>query len=50
MGTDRCGDQATAWQWGSNLGFQSLMVLVPTSGDGVVILTNSGTVVRHGRG
>lgn len=42
MGTDRCGGQHTAWQWGSNLGFQSLLVLAPMSGDGVVILTNTG--------
>lgn len=42
MGTDHCGGQFTAWQWGSNLGFQSLMVLVPASDDGVVILTNTG--------
>jgi CubicO group peptidase (beta-lactamase class C family) len=42
MGTDRCGEQVTAWQWGSNLGFQSLLVLAPASGDGVVILTNTG--------
>jgi hypothetical protein len=42
MGTDRCGGQLTAWQWGSNLGFQGLLVLEPGSGDGVVILTNTG--------
>jgi CubicO group peptidase (beta-lactamase class C family) len=42
MGTDRCGGPFTAWQWGSNLGFQGLLVLAPESGDGVVILTNSG--------
>jgi CubicO group peptidase (beta-lactamase class C family) len=42
MGTDRCGGQVTAWQWGSNLGFQCLLVVAPASGDGVVILTNTG--------
>ncbi len=42
MGTDRCGGQPTVWQWGANLGFQSLMVLQPETGAGVVILTNSG--------
>jgi CubicO group peptidase (beta-lactamase class C family) len=42
MGTDRCGGRLTAWQWGSNLGFQGLLVLVPDAGKGVVILTNTG--------
>ena len=53
MGTDRCGGQFTAWQWGSNLGFESLLVLAPASGDGVVILTNTGggiDAVLPGRG
>ncbi len=42
MGTDRCGGQLTVWQWGANFGFESLMVLAPDSGKGVVILTNAG--------
>jgi CubicO group peptidase (beta-lactamase class C family) len=53
MGTDRCGGQFTAWQWGTNLGFQGLLVLAPASGDGVVILTNTGggiDAVLPGRG
>lgn len=33
----------TAWQWGSNPGFQSLMVVDPTRRAGIVILTNSST-------
>lgn len=42
MGTDSCNNTFTAWQWGSNLGFQSLLVIAPDSGKAVVILTNSG--------
>ncbi|MDZ7869321.1 MAG: serine hydrolase [Rheinheimera sp.] len=42
MGTDSCGETFTAWQWGSNLGFQSLLVIAPDSGKAVIILTNSG--------
>jgi hypothetical protein len=42
MGTDSCGKTFTAWQWGSNLGFQSLLVIPPDSGKAVIILTNSG--------
>jgi CubicO group peptidase (beta-lactamase class C family) len=33
----------TAWQWGSNPGFQSLMVIDPGRQAGIVILTNSST-------
>ncbi len=33
----------TAWQWGSNPGFQSLMVIDPKRRAGIVVLTNSST-------
>ena len=33
----------TMWQWGSNPGFQSLMVVDPRRRAGIVILTNSST-------
>ncbi|MEQ9519226.1 MAG: serine hydrolase domain-containing protein [Parvibaculum sp.] len=31
----------TLWQWGSNPGFESLMVIDPTRRSGIVVLTNS---------
>lgn len=33
----------TGWQWGSNPGFQSLMVVDPKRRAGIVVLTNSST-------
>jgi CubicO group peptidase (beta-lactamase class C family) len=42
MGIDRSAAPATAWQWGSNPGFQGLLVVVPERGDAIVVLTNTG--------
>lgn len=53
IGIDNCAATTTYWHWGSNIGFESLFVLNPESGDGVVILTNTGgglDTVVPGRG
>jgi len=42
IGIDACAERTTFWQWGSNLGFQSLLVLDPQRRGGVVVLTNTG--------
>jgi len=42
IGIDRSIEPTTWWHWGSNPGFQSLLVLEPERGDGIVILTNTG--------
>ena len=42
IGIDNCADTTTYWHWGSNMGFESLFVIDPQSGDGVVIITNTG--------
>lgn len=42
MGIDRAGEPTTYWQWGSNPGFQSLLVIEPTQRDAIVVLTNTG--------
>lgn len=41
MGTRDGATGRTLWQWGSNPGFESLMVVDPTRRAGIVILTNS---------
>jgi len=53
IGIDACAGRTTYWQWGSNLGFQGLLVLDPERRAGVVILTNTGgalDAVIPGRG
>jgi hypothetical protein len=35
----------TYWQWGSNPGFQSLLVIEPRREEAIVVLTNRGTVI-----
>lgn len=46
IGVDRIpsegGSVASYWQWGSNPGFQGLLVAVPERGDAIVVLTNTG--------
>lgn len=42
IGIDRAGEPTTYWQWGSNPGFQSLLVIEPKRGDAIVVLTNTG--------
>ena len=42
IGVDRSTEPTTWWHWGSNPGFQSLLVLEPERGDGIVVLTNTG--------
>ena len=53
IGIDNCADTTTYWHWGSNMGFESLFVIDPATGDGVVIITNTGgglDTVVPGRG
>lgn len=53
LGIDASVRPATGWQWGSNPGFQGLLVLEPGAGDAVVVLTNTGgftDVVSRRRG
>jgi len=42
IGIERTGDVVSWWQWGSNPGFQSLLVVVPERRAAVVVLTNTG--------
>jgi CubicO group peptidase (beta-lactamase class C family) len=42
IGIDKTDGRTTYWHWGSNPGFQSLFVIDPKTGDGIVILTNTG--------
>ncbi len=42
IGLDRSVEPTTWWHWGSNPGFQSLVVLEPERGDAIVVLTNTG--------
>jgi CubicO group peptidase (beta-lactamase class C family) len=42
IGIDRSLEPTTWWHWGSNPGFQSLVVLEPERGDAIVVLTNTG--------
>lgn len=42
IGIDRSDGHTTYWHWGSNPGFQSLFVVEPETGNGIVILTNTG--------
>ena len=42
IGVDHSEEPITYWQWGSNPGFQGLLVLDPVRGDAVVVLTNTG--------
>jgi CubicO group peptidase (beta-lactamase class C family) len=42
IGIDRSASPATFWQWGSNPGFQGLLVVEPERGDAIVVLTNTG--------
>ena len=43
FGTREGKSGLTGWQWGSNPGFQSLMVIDPKRRAGIVVLTNSST-------
>lgn len=42
IGIDKSDGHTTYWHWGSNPGFQSLFVIEPSTGKGIVILTNTG--------
>lgn len=42
IGLDRTQGHTTWWHWGSNPGFQSLVVMDPETGRALVILTNTG--------
>ena len=42
IGCERTGGVTSYWQWGSNPGFQSLLVLVPEQRSALVVLTNTG--------
>lgn len=42
IGIDRSDGVTTYWHWGSNPGYQSLMVIEPGTQRGVVVLTNGG--------
>jgi CubicO group peptidase (beta-lactamase class C family) len=44
IGIDRSTRPTTYWQWGSNPGFQSLLIVEPQRGDAIVVLTNRGTL------
>jgi len=53
LGIDTCGDNITYWQWGSNPGFEGLIVIEPDGKNGIVVLTNTGgsfDVLIPGRG
>lgn len=41
LGVRQQGELITYWQWGSNPGFESVMVIDPVRRGGVVVLTNS---------
>ena len=41
FGTRETATSLTAWQWGSNVGSKSLMVIEPARRAGVVVLTNA---------
>jgi CubicO group peptidase (beta-lactamase class C family) len=41
IGVERHAKGRDLWQWGSNPGAKSLMIISPETGDGVVILTNA---------
>ena len=41
FGTRETATSLTVWQWGSNVGSKSLMVIDPSRRAGVVILTNA---------
>ena len=40
-GIEGSGDAAMLWHWGSNPGYRAFVMLSPTSGDGLVMLSNS---------
>ncbi|UCE84757.1 MAG: beta-lactamase family protein [Deltaproteobacteria bacterium] len=42
IGIDRSAEPTTYWHWGSNPGFQSLIVFEPNERDAVIVLTNTG--------
>ncbi len=42
IGVDHSVEPTTYWQWGSNPGFQSLLVIDPKPGNAIVVLTNTG--------
>ncbi len=42
IGIDMSDERTTYWHWGSNPGYQGLFVIDPDTGDGIVILTNTG--------
>jgi CubicO group peptidase (beta-lactamase class C family) len=42
IGIDRSTQPTTYWQWGSNPGFQSLLVLEPQGRNAIIVLTNTG--------
>ncbi|HUN22876.1 MAG TPA: serine hydrolase domain-containing protein [Anaerolineales bacterium] len=41
-GLQHSDDGTAIWQWGKNIPFDSLMVIYPEQGVGIVVLTNSG--------
>lgn len=47
IGIDRSASPTTFWQWGSNPGFQGLLVVEPERGDAIVVLTNTGGFLDH---
>lgn len=47
IGIDRSSSPPTFWHWGSNPGFQALLVLEPMRSDAAVILTNTGGGLDH---
>jgi CubicO group peptidase (beta-lactamase class C family) len=42
VGIDRSVEPTTYWHWGSNPGFQSLIVFEPNEMDAIIVLTNTG--------
>lgn len=42
IGIDASTEPVTGWQWGSNPGFQGLLVVEPVGGEAVAVLTNTG--------
>jgi CubicO group peptidase (beta-lactamase class C family) len=50
IGVERHAQGRDLWQWGSNPGAKSLMIISPETGDGVVILSNAevdGAITRR---
>jgi len=40
-GIEQAGEDAHLWQWGNNPGYRAFALVIPGSGDGLVMLTNS---------